>query len=144
MGYSFVFYSGKPSNFYLMNCTLSVWQKEFAMLSYSHELMGGELCPSCLQSCGLRFRPHPWCYMGLFNPRCKNSHVPWLNLVKFLSAHFSGLPRALFWVPALISSPLAISLPKSTAIQKLSASKLHPGDQWRHSLMPALITGEYH
>lgn len=35
-----------------------------------------------------------WC-MGLFLPRCRTSHFPLLNFMRFLYAHFSSLPRSL-------------------------------------------------
>jgi len=39
-----------------------------------------------------------WC-MGLFLPRCRTLHLPWLNFVRFLSAQLSSLSRSMA-VPA--------------------------------------------
>jgi len=43
--------------------------------------------------------PSVYCCMGLFLPRCRTLHFPWLSLRRFPSAHFSSLLTSL-WVAA--------------------------------------------
>ncbi|KAK4810782.1 hypothetical protein QYF61_008754, partial [Mycteria americana] len=64
-----------------------------------------------------------WC-LGLFLPKCRTWHFPWLNCMRFLSAHFSSLLRSL-WVAARPSG-ISASPPSFGVISKLAEGTLCP------------------
>ena len=72
--------------------------------------------------------PSVYWYAGLFFLRCRSSHFPLLNFMRFLPAHFSSLPRSL-WMAA---QPSGVSATPSSFLVVVLVSTVflkRPGDK---------------
>ena len=61
-----------------------------------------------------------WC-MGLFLPRCRTLPLPWLNLIRFLSAQLSSLSRSV-WMAA---QPAGVSTTPPSFVSSANLLRVH-------------------
>ena len=88
-----------PRKPWAFSATRHVTGSQRTFMSFSAKLLYSQEAPSMY-----------WC-LGLFRPCCRTLHFPFLNFMKFLSAHFSILLRSLWmaaWPFGLSVAPLSL------------------------------------
>jgi len=102
------------------------------------QVQSGRTLGSCSVSFWLVSWSVYWC-MGLFFSKSGTLHFPLLNMMRYLSAHFSSSLRP-FWMAA---RPSGVSATPPSSLNLLRVLTIHPKAELQPFLLPSNIQGKY-